>query len=81
MVAWLSRLFEGLPGADQPAPTARQELQEYRELRRRLLLNIESLRAFGFDTQAREHAAALKSLDRRIQMLQLKAGARAPHFP
>ena len=81
MVAWLSRLFEGLPGADQPAPTARQELKEYRELRRRLLINIDSLRAFGFDTQAEEHAAALKSLDRRIQTLQHRSDARAPHFP
>jgi len=81
MVAWLSRLFEGLPGADQPAPTARQELQEYRRLRRRLVANIASLRAFGFDTQAREHSAALKIFDRRIQTLQLKAGAEAPHFP
>jgi hypothetical protein len=73
MVAWLSWLFEAKAG-DQPAPTAQEELRELRIRRRRLINNIGSLRAYGFDTLAQDDEAALKSLDRKILALQLKSG-------
>lgn len=72
MVAWLSWLFDSNPGADEPA--AQDELLALRIRRRRLINNIDSLRAYGFDTLAQDDEAALKSLDRRILALQLKPG-------
>lgn len=75
MVAWFSRLFESRAGVDQPAPTTLEELRALRVRRRQLLNNLCSLRAFGFDTIAQDDEAALKSLDRKILALQLKAGA------
>jgi hypothetical protein len=74
MVAWLSWLFEQRPGGDAPAPTALEELRALRVQRRRLINNLCSLRAYGFDTIARDDEAALKSLDKKILALQLKAG-------
>jgi hypothetical protein len=73
MVAWLSWLFE-TPGVDQPAPSAHDELRELRIRRRQLINNIGSLKAYGFDSIAKDDEAALKSLDRKILTLQLKAG-------
>jgi hypothetical protein len=74
MVAWLSWLFEQKPGGDEAAPTALGELRALRLRRRQLINNLCSLRAYGFDTVARDDEAALKSLDKKILALQLKAG-------
>ena len=74
MVAWLSWLFEAKPGADQPAPSAQEELRALRIRRRQLINAIDSLKAYGFDSIAKEDEAALKSLDRKIFALQLKSG-------
>jgi hypothetical protein len=68
MVAWLSRLFEA---GDPPAP---DDLRTLKARRRQLINSIGSLRAYGFDTIAREDEAALKSIDRKICALQLKSG-------
>ena len=75
MVAWLSWLFDPAPGVDQPeAARGRDDLRELRIRRRRLINNIGSLRAYGFDTLAKDDEQALKSLDRKILALQLKSG-------
>lgn len=74
MVAWLSWLFDPKSGGDQPAATAHDELRELRIRRRRLINNIGSLRAYGFDTLAKDDEQALKSLDRKILALQVKSG-------
>jgi len=74
MVAWLTWLFEPKPGVDQPAPSAHDELRELRIQRRQLINNIGSLKAYGFDSIAKDDEAALKSLDRKIFALQLKVG-------
>lgn len=73
MVAWLSWLIEK-PGADQPALSAHEALRELRIRRRELINNIDSLKAYGFDSTAKEEEAELKSLDRKIFALQLKGG-------
>jgi len=75
MVAWLSWLFDPNSGGDQPetAP-GRDDLRELRIRRRQLINNIGSLRAYGFDTLAKDDEQALKSLDRKILALQLKSG-------
>ena len=79
MVAWLSWLFEAKPGADQPVPSAHEELRALRIRRRQLINTIGSLKAYGFDSIAKEDEAALKSLDRKILTLQLKsAGTEDP---
>ena len=74
MVAWLSWLFETKPGVDQPAPSAHDELRALRIQRRQLINNIGSLKAYGFDSIAKDDEAELKSLDRKIFALQLKSG-------
>ncbi|MBI3858074.1 MAG: hypothetical protein HY293_20530 [Planctomycetes bacterium] len=74
MVAWFSWLFHDKPGGDQPEATAQDELRALRIRRRQLINNIGSLRAFGFDTIAQDDEAALKSLEKKIQTLQLKTG-------
>jgi hypothetical protein len=74
MVAWLSWLIEK-PGADQPALSAHEALRELRIRRRELINTIGSLKAYGFDSNAKEDEAELKSLDRKIFALQLKTGA------
>ena len=74
MVAWLSWLIEK-PGTDQPAPSSHDALRELRIRRRQLINNIGSLKAYGFDSIAKEDEAELKSLDRKIFALQLKTGA------
>jgi len=74
MVAWLSWLFDPKSGGDQPAPAAQDELRELRIRRRQLINNIGSLRAYGFDTIAKDDEQALKSLDRKILALQVKIG-------
>jgi hypothetical protein len=74
MVAWLSWLFDPKSGGDEPEPTAHDELRALRIRRRQLINNIGSLRAYGFDTLAKDDEAALKSLDRKIFALQLKSG-------
>jgi hypothetical protein len=74
MVAWLSWLFDPTSGGDQPAPAAQDELRELRIRRRQLINNIGSLRAYGFDTLAKDDEQALKSLDRKILALQVKIG-------
>lgn len=81
MIAWLSWLFESTPGVDQPAPTALEELRALRVRRRRLINNIGSLRAYGFDTLAKDDEAALRSLDRKIQSFQLKTGEAPSDLP
>lgn len=78
MVAWLSWLFSSAPGADQPEPGAHDELRELRIRRRRLINNIGSLRAYGFDTLAQDDEAALKSIDRKILALQVKSDSNGP---
>ena len=74
MVAWLSWLFDPKSGVDQPELSAQDELRALRIRRRQLINNIGSLRAYGFDTIAQDDEAALKSLDRKILALQVKAG-------
>jgi hypothetical protein len=74
MVAWLSWLFEAKPGADQPELAPQDELRALRIRRHQLINNIGSLRAYGFDTLAKDDEAALKSLDRKILALQVKTG-------
>ncbi len=74
MIGWLSWLFDPMTGGDQPLPSAREELRALRIQRRQLLNNLCSLRAYGFDTIAQDHEAALKSLDRKIPAPQLKSG-------
>ena len=74
MVAWLSWLFDSRSGVDQPELSAPDQLRELRIRRRQLINNIGSLRAYGFDTLAKDDEQALKSLDRKILALQLKAG-------
>ena len=74
MVAWLSWLFDVKSGGDQPEPVAQDELRALRIRRRQLINNIGSLRAYGFDTLAKDDEQALKSLDRKIFALQLKSG-------
>jgi len=74
MVAWFSWLFDPKSGGDQPELTAQDELRSLRIRRRQLINNIGSLRAYGFDTIAKDDEAALKSLDRKILALQLKSG-------
>ena len=74
MVAWLSWLFDPKSGVDQPDLPAHDELRALRIRRRQLINNIGSLRAYGFDTLAKDDELALKSLDRKILALQLKAG-------
>ena len=74
MVAWLTWLFEEKPGVDQPAPSAQEELRALRVRRRQLINNIGSLKAYGFDSIARDDEAELRSLDRKIFALQLKVG-------
>lgn len=74
MVAWLTWLFDPKSGVDQPAPEAHEELRELRIRRRQLINNIGSLRAYGFDTLAKDDEHALKSLDRKILALQVKIG-------
>jgi len=82
MVAWLSWLFDPRSGGDQPELPAqpfdsaqgRDELRALRIRRRQLINNIGSLRAYGFDTIAKDDEAALKSLDRKILALQVKSG-------
>lgn len=78
MVAWLSWLFSSAPGGDQPAGSAHDELRELRIRRRRLINNIDSLRAYGFDTLAQDDEAALKSIDRKILALQVKTDPTGP---
>jgi len=75
MVAWLSWLFDPKSGSDQPEAEAHDELRELRIRRRQLINNIGSLRAYGFDTLAKDDEQALKSLDRKILALQVKSGA------
>ena len=74
MVAWLTWLFEEKPGVDQPARSAQEELRALRVRRRQLINNIGSLKAYGFDSIARDDEAELRSLDRKIFALQLKVG-------
>jgi hypothetical protein len=74
MIAWLSWLFDPKTGGDQPAATAQDELRALRIRRRQLINNLCSLRAYGFDTIAQDDEAALKSLEKKILALQLKAG-------
>ena len=74
MVAWLSWLFDPRSCGDQPELTAHDELRSLRIRRRQLINNIGSLRAYGFDTLAKDDELALKSLDRKIFALQLKSG-------
>ena len=74
MVAWLSWLFDPKPGVDQPELPAQDDLRALRIRRRQLINNIGSLRAYGFDMLAKDDKLALKSLDRKILALQLKAG-------
>jgi len=74
MIAWLSWLFDPKTGGDEPAATAHEELRALRIRRRQLINNLCSLRAYGFDTIAKDDEAALKSLDRKILALQLKSG-------
>ena len=73
MVAWFSWLFDSKSGGDQPEP-AQDELRTLRIRRRQLINNIGSLRAYGFDTLAKDDEQALKSLDRKILALQVKSG-------
>lgn len=75
MMAWLSWLFDPMSGGDQPTPTAHEELRELRVRRRRLVNNIGSLRAYGFDTLAKDDEATLRSLDRKILAHQRKGAA------
>ena len=74
MIAWLSWLFDPKTGGDEPAASAQEELRALRIRRRQLINNLCSLRAYGFDTLAKDDELALKSLDRKILALQLKAG-------
>jgi len=74
MIGWLSWLFDPKTGADEPAPTAHEELRALRIRRRRLINNLCYLRAYGFDTLAQDDEAALKTLDRKILALQVKSG-------
>jgi hypothetical protein len=74
MIAWLTSLFDPKTGGDQPAPTAHDELRELRIRRRRLINNLCSLRAYGFDTLAQDDEAALRSLEKKILALQLRPG-------
>ena len=74
MVAWLSWLFDPKPGGDQPELAAHDELRALRIRRRQLINNIGSLRAYGFDTLAKDDEQALKSLDRKILALQVRSG-------
>jgi len=74
MVAWLSWLFDPKSGGDQPETLAQDELRTLRIRRRQLINNIGSLRAYGFDTLAKDDEQALKSLDRKILALQVKSG-------
>ena len=74
MIAWLSWLFDPKTGGDEPAATAHEELRALRIRRRQLINNLCSLRAYGFDTLALDDEAAIKTLERKILALQLKAG-------
>jgi hypothetical protein len=74
MIGWLSWLFDPKTGGDEPAPSAHEELRALRIRRRQLINNLCSLRAYGFDTLAKDDEAALKSLDRKILALQVKPG-------
>ena len=76
MVAWLSWLFDPKSGGDQPELAAQplDGLRALRIRRRQLINNIGSLRAYGFDTLARDDEQVLKTIDRKILALQLKAG-------
>jgi hypothetical protein len=74
MIGWLSWLFDPKTGGDEPAPTAQEELRALRIRRRQLINNLCSLRAYGFDTLAQDDEAAIKTLDRKILVLQLKSG-------
>ena len=74
MIAWLSWLFDPATGADEPASTAHEDLRALRIRRRQLMNNLCSLRAYGFDTLARDKEAAVKTLDRKILALQIKSG-------
>jgi hypothetical protein len=67
-------LFDPKSGGDQPEPVAQDELRTLRIRRRQLINNIGSLRAYGFDTLAKDDEQALKSLDRKILALQVKSG-------
>jgi hypothetical protein len=59
---------------DQPPLSAHEALRELRIRRRELVNSIGSLKAYGFDSIAKEDEAELKSLDRKIFALQLKSG-------
>ena len=72
--ALAARLFDPKSGGDQPEPVAQDELRTLRIRRRQLINNIGSLRAYGFDTLAKDDEQALKSLDRKILALQVKSG-------
>ena len=74
MIAWLSWLFDPKTGIDEPAASAQEELRALRIRRRQLINNLCSLRAYGFDTLAQDDEAAVKTLERKILALQLKAG-------
>jgi hypothetical protein len=74
MIAWLSWLFDPKTGGDEPAASAQEELRALRIRRRQLINNLCSLRAYGFDTLAQDDEAAVKTLERKILALQLKAG-------
>ena len=74
MIAWLSWLFDPKTGGDGPAGSAQEELRALRIRRRQLINNLCSLRAYGFDTLAQDDEAAVKTLERKILALQLKAG-------
>ena len=74
MVAWLSWLFGPHASADELPSGPQDELRILKSRRRELLNHMDSLRAYGFDSIAVEDEATLKTLDRKIATLQLKAG-------
>lgn len=74
MDAWWAWLFRSSIGNDEAPQTAREELRTLRVQRRELINYLCTLRSYGFDTLAMDDEATLKSLDKKIQALQLKSG-------
>ena len=80
MIGWLSWLFDRPAAGDEPEAGAPDELRELKARRRQLIESMDALRAHGFERDAEDDQAALRSLERRIQTLQLKSDAGGGRF-
>jgi hypothetical protein len=70
MIGWLTWLFEPAPESVPSDP--REELLVLKRRRRAILESLSALRAHGFDSVAEDDEHALRAVDRRISVLQLK---------